>query len=477
MALALSALRPLHGTRRAIATCAKGLRPLEDGIGLGLRARLAVISEASQGPPRVAVVGQNSLEFIAALRACRAAGAAVAPVDVAGRTSEELCEVFAEAQIHLAVAAGPSSGSSNEPAVFEAARRLGASAASMHDLRREGLPFAGATVSVSSLESRAAPLLLLTTPPPWVGGAAKAAEVGDDAFSARVQAAVAFWGLSENDMVLSLGLESGREAALVDAGEAPLLAGATVALAELRSLPDGRIWDFWAAVHEHATATILFVDMQWCWQLVESYPSLAPSVRAELASRWAKRPFRHSVAVASLGTTMSQDLANHWMEVFKCPLTWHFSCAEAGSLYTVRATDAGLDQASACPPGLDWRVEDGNLRVRGESMFTSYRGRPRSTSEAFDKDGFFCQTGHRVSEGHSGALVPEPQVYDIESVSAMDRIIKEEPNNEPFPRMFPDWKVKKVLMRRYEMWKGAWGGLLYTKKHNQANKVYQSKRK
>eukprot|EP00931_Biecheleriopsis_adriatica_P119589 TRINITY_DN94816_c0_g1_i1.p1 TRINITY_DN94816_c0_g1~~TRINITY_DN94816_c0_g1_i1.p1 ORF type:complete len:482 (+),score=98.24 TRINITY_DN94816_c0_g1_i1:152-1597(+) len=451
---------------RQLATCAEQLRPQEDAICHGLRGRLSGLQQESGGQLRIAVAGRHSADFAAAMRAVRREGASAAPVDATGLGVEELAEFFAEAQVHLTVVAGASPG--EEHFVREAARRLGMSMASAADLRAEG---AGTLASAGAAAQ--AGLLLFATTPSLGSSMPRAVEVPKSAVDSRLSAAIAAWGLDKKDTVLSLGLHAGEAASVVDALEAPLESGASIALPENAS----SVWDLWAALHAESEATVAFISSGWCWRLVEAYGSLAPALRAEFATRWAKRPLRHFVALAPAGSVLSEDLAQQWQEVFRCPLTWHFSCAEVGSLYTVRQSEA-VPHLGHCSNGLEWRVEEGgDLRVRGEGLFKAYHSRPRSTAEAFDEDGFFCQTGHRVLPIEDDAVLPLPRVSDLELEKEMWRHLTKEPNVESWPGMRPSWSIKKVPMRVYEKWRAAWGGLLYTKKHNQANKVYQSKYK
>ncbi|CAJ1398423.1 unnamed protein product [Effrenium voratum] len=51
------------------------------------------------------------------------------------------------------------------------------------------------------------------------------------------------------------------------------------------------------------------------------------------------------------------------------------------------------------------------------------------------------------------------------------------PNMERGLQMYPDWKIKKVPMRVYLLWRANWGGVLPGKKHNVGPLVYRSKYK
>ncbi|CAE8589377.1 unnamed protein product [Polarella glacialis] len=116
------------------------------------------------------------------------------------------------------------------------------------------------------------------------------------------------------------------------------------------------------------------------------------------------------------------------------------------------------------------------LRVKGAGTFERYYGRPHSSREAFDEDGF-CQTGHRAVQVEGASLMPLPDLVDVELDKEMWQYLKKEPNIESYPGMQASWGIKKVPMRVYNKWRAAWGGLLFTKKHNTANQVYQSKYK
>lgn len=256
------------------------------------------------------------------------------------------------------------------------------------------------------------------------------------------------------------------------------------------------------------TSTVAFVGADWCWRLVDAYEELTPLARAELDARWAARPFRHMVAVASAGAALSEDLEARWQRIFRCPLTWHFSCAEAGALYNVvRASPASLaadeeggGRRSSRGQGVtvaavadaifnedDWRVEeDGHLTVRGEVVFQRYQGRPRSTCEAFGAsaseleeptgkgasfEGSFCRTGHHVRLTAADGLLPLPPRYDQALRHEAHRYLEVGPGFEP-RGMKEEWRVKKVPIRIYHYWKSTKGHFVLTKKHNNARMAY-----
>ncbi|CAJ1355527.1 unnamed protein product, partial [Effrenium voratum] len=238
-------------------------------------------------PFRVAVVGRHSLEFAATVRAVSRAGATAAPVDASAFDAEELTALFAEAQVHMAVSAG-----SGDATMHEAARCLGKPAASAENLAAEG----SASDVPGPDDSKPSMMLFAQSP---LGGS-RAAEVPEKALTARLARANSAWNFAEEDVVLSLGLDAGDATSLVDALEAPLAAGAAVELAQVDA-----VWDLWSTL-ESTTATVVFLDSRWCWQLAQTHGSLAAPVRANLQARSRDRPFRHMVAVAPAGTVLSE---------------------------------------------------------------------------------------------------------------------------------------------------------------------------
>ncbi|CAL1148021.1 unnamed protein product [Cladocopium goreaui] len=117
----------------------------------------------------------------------------------------------------------------------------------------------------------------------------------------------------------------------------------------------------------------------------------------------------------------------------------------------------------------------GDLFVRGKGLFSKYQGRPRSTREAFDEEGFF-RTGHRA-EKVEDVILPLPALGDQSLEQEVDRHLTRTPNVQRYPQMRPDWKIKKVPIRVYQYWKANWGGVLVTKKHNAGKEVYRGKYK
>mmetsp|Transcript_81372 Transcript_81372/g.212120 ORF Transcript_81372/g.212120 Transcript_81372/m.212120 type:complete len:499 (+) Transcript_81372:89-1585(+) len=492
-------------SRHLAATCAASLGPLERDISLGLRGRLPALSSSASGgapAPRVAIIGPPSVEFAAALRAARSAGAAVALLDLRNRAGEDLSERLAEAQVHLAILAGTDVGSPEGKLALNAARRLGASTASVAALQGEGASAAVASAAafvaqspsgqVSAKPREGAPgdggaSLLLFSAPPRLAGPARAAQVGQSAVEARVAEAVRFWGLVEIDTVLPIGLASDQSCSVVDALEAPLAAGCRVALPVYQagythgfgSAAVEAPSEMWASIVEAVDATVIMISAESLRHFLDAYHTLAPGLRADLALRSRARPVRLSVAFCSPGTVPSRELSERWNEIFACPLTWHFSCAEAGSLYSVGGSvSAGLD-VGVCAEGLEWQVEDdeGELGVRGEGLFHGYQGRPRSTLESFDEAGFFLRTGHRVTGLGDAGLRPEPTMSEPEVAQAAANLLRWEPNVARGASMRPEWREKKVYMRKYLKWRTRWGAVLLTKKHNQAHQVYDGKYK
>eukprot|EP00435_Cladocopium_sp_Y103_P070382 s557_g35.t1 len=142
----------------------------------------------------------------------------------------------------------------------------------------------------------------------------------------------------------------------------------------------------------------------------------------------------------------------------------------AGALYTVQESEG------RCTSGLDWHTLEGDLCVRGKGLFSKYQGRPRSTMEAFDEDGFF-RTGHRAEKVEDDLILPLPALGDQSLEQEVERHLTRTPNVQRYPQMRPDWKIKKVPIRVYQYWKANWGGILVTKKHNAGKEVYRGKYK
>lgn len=489
---------------RLAKTCATGLRPLEEGIRTGLRERLESLPTCGRNgatnaaAPCVAVMGRPSAEFSAAIRATRAEGMVAAPMDARWRTTEELAERLAEARVRLALIAGVEPGGSEEATSLKAAQQIGASTALAAQLQVQGASSAAAlATSLSEPTANGTPdpaAMLMFSSMPGLIGPARAAEISPAALSARVVSAVNRWSFGQGDVVLPLGLLADTQCALIDSLEAPLAAGCSIVLPEprrrahrlhrrssnARRVSGNTPEEMWASLLQASDTTVVFVASECVSRLLHHHASVAVGLRAELAARWREKPLRLSVALASPGCVPSQEQSQRWLELFGCRLHWHYGCPEAGALFTVGG-DRGhpsAAHAASCIDDHDWHVEGGELRVKGKALFERYLGRPRSTSEAFNTDGF-CRTGHRVGEESRGLLHPQPNVFDPDVVVAMEKQFRQEPNVEGEGRqtMRPNWKIKTVPIRKYEYWRTAWGGVLPTKKHNTAHKVYKGKYK
>lgn len=470
---------PFAPACRLLATSSLELNPLQESIALGLREYLASLPEAPP-QPRIAVVGPHTSLFAATLRAVGAAdGAVAAPVDCAAWQREDLLERISEMQAHMVV--DTARCEATQGASKDVALRLGASWASAAELGYKGREIAVSeaadaasrgeaqeqNVSLGAGSQGCPPLFLFSSR----ASSVRAAYVPERVLAARIAHAIELWRFTEADTVMSLCLPADLPASVIDTVEAPLSVGAAVSLPEWDSKSPPRVWDLWAALRDEPSATVLFVPAERCRELVDAHQHLAPRLRAELAERWSKSPFRFTVAVAPQNLAPSEELANQWLEIFGCPLSWHYSCAEAGSLYVVtpaagQRPESGADASN----GLELDLVDGELRARGGCVFERYHERPKSTSEAFIGEGF-CQTGHHaVVDDLSGSYLPRPLEYDKELTQKVEQNLVRGPRWEKLG-MKPDWKVKKVLMRKYWYWTPKKGYKIYTVKDRQ-NSMY-----
>jgi len=357
--------------------------------------------------------------------------------------------------------------------VKQAAGRLGMAIASFSALKSEAREPPLGKVGRDNGDA-AHPMLFLSQQPGFASP--RAARVLTCALDARIARAVKFWGFDKNDVVLSLGLNAGDASVVVDALQAPLEAGASLAFPERRAAMEP-VWDFWSALRDEESATFVFVGLEWCWKLLDEHDRFSTKMRKELAARWAKQPLRRTVAVARPGAVMSRDLCRRWEEVFHCPLTLLFSCAEVGTLYTVEPSLTGPAGVGSFAEGLSWRIEHGELWVHGNTLFDSYHGRKRTSEQAFDATDGFCRTFHFVDVSASGDVLPSPGRYENEVESNTSKHLHSGPDPLSYPNMQGNWEVKEVPMRKYEKWRTAWGGTDITKKHNTAWKYYTGKYK
>eukprot|EP00927_Polykrikos_kofoidii_P072037 TRINITY_DN68207_c0_g1_i1.p1 TRINITY_DN68207_c0_g1~~TRINITY_DN68207_c0_g1_i1.p1 ORF type:complete len:529 (+),score=61.44 TRINITY_DN68207_c0_g1_i1:50-1588(+) len=482
--------RPLRG-RRAFAAVvrASSLQPVVDAISIGLRGRLNLGETGKQ--PCVAVAGRSNPEFAAAVRAVRAAGAVVAPIDVQNRDSETLAACLAESHARMAITAG-ACAPEEHVALRDALKQVGILATSTSSLLEQGRGIAtkksSATATPPESVDESPPMVMFTDPSAGeLAGPPRAAEVPGHALEARVRGAVAMWGLTERDTVITLGLTGDAPTALVDALEAPLSVGAAVCFpCPKPGSSKEQAWDLWAALRDEHEATVAFIDPAWCWRMLDAHEELAAPIQAQLAKRWADKPLRRTIVVSRPTADPSQELSMRWAEVFGCPLTWLFSCAEAGSLYTAHAKGANCKAATPETAGLEWRLADeGELLVRGSGVFSRYIGRPASSKKIFelsasDNKHSFCHTGHKVirsATGDSALLLPEIASYDRKLESMSDHMIEKGPPHEPERRkMRADWRIKRVWIQEFYQWRANNGVMVTTKKHNNVAMKYTRKK-
>eukprot|EP00434_Breviolum_minutum_P033031 symbB.v1.2.029223.t1/scaffold3173.1/size63673/4 len=202
---------------------------------------------------------------------------------------EELMALLAEAQVHLGVLSDQAAAD----AASEALRRLGKPMAVADDLAFEGHISEPAS-SAGGKVKRASPSMMLFAH--QESNLPRAVEVPAEAVGTRLKEAASAWRFAEGDVVLSLGLTATENASVIDALEAPLMAGSTVEMKPCES-----VWDLWSAL-ETTMASVVFLDSQWCWRLVQSYESLSVTVKQQAA----KQQWRSFVALAPAGTVLSE---------------------------------------------------------------------------------------------------------------------------------------------------------------------------
>eukprot|EP00403_Amphidinium_massartii_P018468 CAMPEP_0178411278 /NCGR_PEP_ID=MMETSP0689_2-20121128/21411_1 /TAXON_ID=160604 /ORGANISM="Amphidinium massartii, Strain CS-259" /LENGTH=498 /DNA_ID=CAMNT_0020032477 /DNA_START=43 /DNA_END=1536 /DNA_ORIENTATION=- len=466
---------------RGLAVDAARLQELEQRISLGLLSRLAsasvpVPAAGTTALPTVAVIGHSSAAFAATLRAVRKAGVPVAPVDISGCDAEELKSRLADAEVQLAVTAGLQQ--TQEAEVHSAVQRLGATPTSAVSLHNEGCAF-DSSEAADATDKDGASLLLYSCPPG--ASVARVSALPTSAFAARVSRASKRWEFSNKDTVLQLGLRSDNPAAIVDAIEAPLSLGAGVAWPDQ---PAGRttlraetVWDAWAAIRDTEQATVVFIAPELCWRLLDVYSQLSSGLRATLSARWEAKPWRLAVAVATPGTEVSQELSEKWASIFRCPLTWHFSSAEAGSLFATTPTDqASHGSGSPAVEGLQWQVQNGELYVRGDGLSDGfYNGATNGKPQTLLRDDGFCPTGHRVAVETDDVLVSMPSLHSTAVDKEAFKHMYRGPRAQRF-RMKPNWSIQRVLMRKYWVWRHKGKYNIVTKKHcNTYYEIYYSK--
>merc|ERR1712232_894884 len=94
------------------------------------------------------------------------------------------------------------------------------------------------------------------------------------------------WSFSEKDTVLSLGLSADSPAAVVDALDAPLAAGARLGFSESLA-PDSpeQAFSLWKAIYETPEASVIFMDSRWCWKFLDAHAQLSAQITRELERR------------------------------------------------------------------------------------------------------------------------------------------------------------------------------------------------
>lgn len=116
--------------------------------------------------------------------------------------------------------------------------------------------------------------------------------------------------------------------------------------------------------------------------------------------------------LASGGAALDAELA--WkLEGLGWQVAVGYGLTETAPLLTLNRPGATkLDSAGRPLPGVELRIQEGEIQARGPSVFTGYRGLPEKTRDAFTADGWF-------RTGDLGYLDPDGYLYVTGRASTM----------------------------------------------------------
>ncbi len=147
------------------------------------------------------------------------------------------------------------------------------------------------------------------------------------------------------------------------------------------------------------------------WMLSVS-PSLPPLLRPLLFTPLRRRFGRHFDLFVSGGAPLSPELFRFWSAA-GYTVVEGYGLSECSPVLTANTIGRQVEGAVGWPlPGVELRLVDGEIQVRGGNVFSGYYENEAATEGAFTADGWF-RTGDLGGLDRSGALVVRGRAKDL----------------------------------------------------------------
>ncbi len=175
---------------------------------------------------------------------------------------------------------------------------------------------------------------------------------------------------------------------VVDTCTNSLIAGATI-IYQSDFDPDAML----AAIEEHRLTSIGGVPAMF--------------MAMARAPRFFSTDYRSLQKVIVAGNSPSATLVQALQKIMRCTVMNGYGLTEAMGFSTFTSADDTAEiiaeTVGRFDPCIEWRIEQGELQLRGDWLFAGYFRRPEATAEAFTVDGWF-RTGDVASVAEDGRV-------------------------------------------------------------------------
>ncbi len=199
---------------------------------------------------------------------------------------------------------------------------------------------------------------------------------------AQVQVLLEEWGWNSNDFALHV-LPLHHTHGIINVLSCAIAAGASIEL--FQKFDARQIWERFCSGREGRLPTVFMAVPTIYSKLIEAHAHAAP----EDQKRYSEAARRLRLMVSG-SAALPIPVLEKWRDLTGHTLLERYGMTEIGMALSNPLQGERRPGTVGKPlPGSEVRLQDGEIQVRGPSVFLEYFGKPDATAESFTEDGFF----------------------------------------------------------------------------------------